>query len=505
MKNELLTIIEYVEKDRGLDRGMLIETIEQAIETASRKVDEMPPGVRVHISPDTGELLATCDLEVIGDDEVEEYTKRKEEKEEGEEGEEEDEYDEETMPWWPLSKVQEFVPDAEPGDIVHIELDIEAFGRIPAQTAKQVIIQRLHELEREKVLTEYTHRVGELVNGTVSRYDRGTLIVDLGATEAWLTKREQSPAERYRPGDRIRALVLDVKDTEESRVPRVLLSRSSSALLRRLFELEVPEIYDGIVEIKAVSREAGYRSKVAVISHDPKIDSVGSCVGVRGTRVKNIVQEINGEKVDIVRWSEDIEEFVKNCLHPVEIVHALVDPDTERILLVVPDDQLSLAIGKSGQNIRLTSKITGWKVDVVRQSEADRVAREQGVDFEDKQSTSAIFAPIDNEESKSAASESKSATDEDADAPKGIFMSVDEISSQSDTDESEAEKAASAEEECALTDIDGISDARAETLKEHGISSVAELKAADKDALLAIPGFGEKTVEKIMEAIAAQK
>lgn len=498
MKKELLTIIEYMEKDRGLDRTLLIETIEQAIETASRKVDEMPPGIRVRISPDSGDLTASCDLEVVSDEEGEERVRVAADTDTEEEQTEEESSQ---QPWWPLSKVREFVPDAEPGDVVHIELDIEAFGRIPAQTAKQVIIQRLSELEREKVLTEYTHRVGELVNGTVSRYDRGTLIIDLGQTEAWLTKREQSPAERYRPGDRIRALVLDVKDTEESRVPRVLLSRASSALLRRLFELEVPEIYDGIVEVKAIAREAGYRSKVAVYSHDPKIDGVGSCVGVRGTRVKNIVQEINGEKIDIIRWSDDIEEFVKNCLHPVEIMHTLIDAETERILLIVPDEHLSTAIGKSGQNIRLTSKITGWKVDVIRQSEADRVAREQGVDLEEKNTFTRIFDPVDD------GTESSSETGENSAAPSGagIFHTVSSEVSETHEEEKDTQLPSVDDEAgiTSLTDVPGISQRLADTLIENGITTVAQLRESDEEALCALPGFGPKTVEKIMTALRA--
>jgi len=472
MKGELLSMIEFLEKDRGLDRGTLIEAVEQAIETAARKTDGLPPGLHVQINQETGAIRAFGDLLVVAD---------------GEEGPVAPE-GEIAPPWWHLAQVKKFVRDAKAGQTVHIELDPEAFSRISAQTAKQVIIQRIREAEREKILTEYMQKVGDLVHGTVSRFERGNMIVDIGKTEALLPRREQSAMERYRPGDRIRALVLDVKDTEEGRVPRVILTRSNPGLIRRLFELEVPEIYDGIVEIKAIAREAGFRSKIAVVSHDAKIDCVGACVGVRGSRVKNIVQEIGGEKIDIVRWTENIEELVANALQPVEISRTFADQESEHILVVVPDDQLSLAIGKSGQNIRLTSKLTGWKVDVVRQSEAERVAREQGVDLGPAQPAAALFgdkAAPRREQPDTA----KPRTTKDRVA--SIFKNVAEI----DSTELGSRP---------LAEVEGITSHQAEMLAGACITTASQLLAADRETLLAIPGMGEKTLDKIIEAAKAQ-
>jgi len=472
MKGELLSMIEFLEKDRGLDRGTLIEAVEQAIETAARKTDGIPPGLHVQINQETGAIRAFGDLLVVADGEEGPVVP------EGEIG----------PPWWPLAQVKKFVRDAKAGQTVHIELDPEAFSRISAQTAKQVIIQRIREAEREKILTEYMQKVGDLVHGTVSRFERGNMIVDIGKTEALLPRREQSPMERYRPGDRIRALVLDVKDTEEGRVPRVILTRSNPGLIRRLFELEVPEIYDGIVEIKAIAREAGFRSKIAVVSHDAKIDCVGACVGVRGSRVKNIVQEIGGEKIDIVRWTENIEELVTNALQPVEISRTFADQESEHILVVVPDDQLSLAIGKSGQNIRLTSKLTGWKVDVVRQSEAERVAREQGVDLGPAQPAAALFGEKAGQRREQAETAKPRTT---TDRVASIFKNVAEI----DSSEHGLRP---------LAEIEGVTSHQAGMLAGANITTASHLLAADRETLLAIPGMGEKTLDKIIEAVKAK-
>ncbi len=473
MKGELLSIIEFMEKDRGLERGTVIEAIEQAIETAARKMDGMPPAVRVRLDPETGEISAFSDLLVVADDD-----QRPEP--------EDDEEKADVTPWWRLSDVRKFVPDAEVDQVVHIPLDVEDFGRISAQTAKQVIVQRIREAERENILTEYTQRVGDLVHGTVSRYERGNLIVDIGRTEALLPRREQSAMERYRQGDRVRALVLDVRDVnEDTRIPRVILSRANAGLIRRLFELEVPEIYDGIVEIKAIAREAGFRTKIAVVSHDPKIDSVGACVGVRGSRVKNIVQEVSGEKIDIVRWSENIEEFVANALQPVEIVHTFADPDKERILMVVPDDQISLAIGKSGQNIRLTSKLTGWKVDVVRRSEADRVAKEHGVEIAQGPTAASVFGTAP----KSAAMKASGTSAAVRARAANIFMTVPE-----------GEETAPARGDTPLKDVKGITPRQASLLAGAGCETISALLSADRKTLLAIPGMGAKTLDKIMAA-----
>jgi transcription antitermination factor NusA-like protein len=268
-----------------------------------------------------------------------------------------------------------------------------------------------------------------------------------------------------------------------------MLSRANAGLIRRLFEIEVPEIYDGIVEIKTIAREAGFRTKIAVVSHDPKIDSVGACVGVRGTRVKNIVQEIGGEKIDIVRWCDNIEELVANALQPVEIVRTFADAENEHILVVVPDEQLSLAIGKSGQNIRLTSKLTGWKVDVVRQSEAERVARDQGIELAPAQPGANIFGVVPEQKAES----------HDAPRPRttqqrvaSIFRSVDELGQEASATDPP------------LSAIEGVTERQAQLLAAASFTTARQLLAADRATLLAIPGMGEKTLDKILDAVKAQ-
>ena len=480
MKNELLTMIELLEKDRSLDKGTVVSVVEQAIETAARKIDKLPPGVRVHLDPESGNINAYSDVLVIADnEEIPE-----------EEDSEESELDATiTIPSWHLSKVQKYVSTAEPGQVIRIPLDIDTFGRISAQTAKQVILQRLRDAEREKILNEYSNKIGDLINGMVSRHERGNLVVDIERTEALLPRAEQSSSERYKPGDRLRAVVIDVRDTEEDHVPRVILSRATTGLVRRLFEIEVPEIYDGFVEIKNIAREAGYRTKVSVVSHDPKIDSVGACVGIRGSRVRNIVQELNGERIDIVRWSDSIEEYVTNALSPVELVQVFADPESERILVVVPDDQISLAIGKSGQNIRLTSKLLGWKVDVVKESEANRVASEHGVDISVEEESNSIF---DTTSDSSATSTKKP----EAVNGKGtsIFTSDEEF---------EEVKAASTSKK--LNEVAGISEKQAEAFETAGINTIHDLLTTDNEKLLSVPGIGEKTLEKIINTAKADE
>ncbi|NLF39701.1 transcription termination factor NusA [bacterium] len=491
MKGELLSIIEFMEKDRGLERGTLIDMIQQAIETSARKIEGVPPGVVVRIDMQTGDIRAYSDVLVLADDDP---------------GPEQKE-DEPPIHWWPLSKVRKFVPNAKVGTTVRINLDMDEFGRISAQTAKQVIIQKIREAEREKILGEYAQKIGELVHGTVSRVERGNLIVDIGRTEAVLPRKEQSPVEHYRQGDKIRAIVAGVDDVEEGHVPKVILSRASTGLIRRLFEFEVPEIYDGIVEIKIIAREAGFRTKIAVVSHDQKVDSVGACVGVRGSRVKNIVQEISGEKIDIIRWSDNVETLVANALQPVEILRTFADQESERILVVVPDDQLSLAIGKSGQNIRLTSKLTGWKVDVVRQTEADRVASEHGLDLSTPDRAEQMSSIFVNPEEEAAAEKTAPGPAEEQ-AAKPAKPAERTAPPPSSAARQRAASIFSAvpqqpprERKTPLAGMMGISPANVERLASAGIITVDELLNADRETLLAIPGLDETAIDRIIAAV----
>jgi N utilization substance protein A len=267
-----------------------------------------------------------------------------------------------------LGEAQEIDPEVEVGDSLGMKMDASSFSRIAAQTAKQVIIQKVREAEREGVFNEFKDRLGELVNGIVRRYERGDLIIDLGRTEALLPHREQVPRENYRQGDRVRAYISDVRMATKG--PQIILSRTHPGLLIELFKMEVPEVSEGIVEIKAVSREPGSRAKIAVLSSDPDVDPIGACVGMRGARVQNVVSELRGEKIDIINWTPDIARFACAALSPAEVTRVYVDNDEESLEMIVPDDQLSLAIGKKGQNVRLAAKLTGWKIDIMSETRA---------------------------------------------------------------------------------------------------------------------------------------
>ena len=315
MNQELLAILDSIERDKGIKKEILIKAIESALISAGRKnLGKHIEDINAKFDPETG------DFKVFGPDGNE------------------------------LS-----------GD----------FGRISAQTAKQVIIQKIREAERDVVFEEYQKKINDIASGAVHRFDKGMIIVDLGRVEGILPKRELPPGEEYRQGDRIKALVVEVK--KSSKGPEILLSRTSPGFVKRLFELEVPEIYEGIVEIKAVSREAGDRSKIAVYSKDEKVDPVGACVGMRGQRVKNIVRELGGEKLDIIRWSVNMGEFISASLSPAEISSVKTSEAERRAEVLVADDQLSLAIGKKGQNVRLAAKLTGWNIDIRSKSEIEQV------------------------------------------------------------------------------------------------------------------------------------
>jgi len=264
-------------------------------------------------------------------------------------------------------------PDAQLGDELLCKLDSSLFGRIAAQAAKQNIVQRVRDAEREIIYNEFKGREGQLVNGIVQRFEKRNIIVNLGRTDAILPEKEQVPRERYRQGDRIRAYIVSVEIT--SRGPQIVLSRTHPGMLIKLFEQEVPEIYEGIVEVKGAAREPGGRAKIAVVSNDPDVDPVGACVGMKGTRVQSVVQELRGEKIDIVHWIPDQAEYVCRALAPAKVSKIIIDDDEHSMEVIVPDDQLSLAIGKKGQNVRLASRLTTWRIDVRSEAEAEEETR----------------------------------------------------------------------------------------------------------------------------------
>ncbi|MBI5561601.1 MAG: transcription termination/antitermination protein NusA [Deltaproteobacteria bacterium] len=342
MSVNLANIIEQVCKDKGIDKSIIIE----ALETAMLKAAEKRFGANKVIEPryqeEAGEIELFLFKTVV---------------------EEPSDADTEIT----LEAARELDPEAAIGDSIGVKLDAKEFGRIDAQTAKQIIIQKMREAERNIVYKEFSSKKNEIITGIVQRFEKGDIIVDLGRAEALLPKKEQVRREGYRQGERIRGLVLDVK--VEARGPQVIMSRTHPGFLMKLFQMEVPEIYEGIVEIKVAAREPGERAKVAVLSNNGDVDAVGACVGVKGSRVQAVVQELKGEKIDIVHWSEDPAIFVRNTLSPAQISRVITDEAEHTMEVVVPDDQLSLAIGKKGQNVRLAAKLTGWKIDIRTESE----------------------------------------------------------------------------------------------------------------------------------------
>jgi N utilization substance protein A len=339
---ELLQIADAVAREKAIDRGIVIAAMEDAIQKAARSRYGSETEVRAEINPKTGEMRLSRLLLVA--DQVE---------------------NDSTQISLDDAKVRN--PAAQVGDYIAEALPPLEYGRIAAQSAKQVIVQKVREAERDRQYQEYKDRIGDVVNGVVKRVEYGNVVVDLGRGEAIVRRDEMLPREVFRNGDRIRAFIYDVR--REPRGPQIFLSRTHPQFMAKLFAQEVPEIYDGIVEVKAVARDPGSRAKIAVVSRDSSVDPVGACVGMRGSRVQAVVNELQGEKIDIIPWSPDIATFVVNALAPAEVAKVVLDEDRERIEVVVPDQQLSLAIGRRGQNVRLASQLTGWDIDILTEQE----------------------------------------------------------------------------------------------------------------------------------------
>src|SRR5216684_162237 len=343
MNAEFIAMLDYLERERGIKREILLEAVSTALLSSSKKSVGAARDLRIDIDPRTGDIRALANLVVVDDvknpqDEL------------------------------ALAKARRIKPDAKIGDIVEMEVTPRNFGRIAAQTAKQAMMQRIRQVEKEMIYEEFKDRAGEIVSGTVRRFDRSDVILDLGKFEAVMPQRERVVVEDYNVGDRLRAYVVAVENG--IRGPEIIVSRSHPNFVRRLFELEVSEIADGTVEIRGIAREAGYRTKIAVWSANDKVDPVGACVGMRGSRVKNIVRELNNEKVDIIRWSSDPKDFVLEALKPAKVKNLVFDTEKKSVQISVDEDQLSLAIGKKGQNARLTSRLTGWEINIDKDTSA---------------------------------------------------------------------------------------------------------------------------------------
>lgn len=345
--SDLSRMIEAVSKEKSIDKQLVIDAVIQGMLVAARKKYGTYREIEAQYNEESGEVeLFEFKEVVMPEDFIDEEIEIK------------------------LDEARELNPDIQVADSIGIKLDATELGRIAAQTAKQIITQKVRDAEREIIYNEFESRKGEVASGIARRVERGMIVVDLGKTEAFIPLREQIPGEVYKPGDRVQGYLLDVRQT--TRGPQIIMSRACEQYLIKLFEAEVPEIYDGIVQIVAAAREPGARAKIAVVSRDPSVDPVGACVGMKGSRVQQVVQELRGEKIDIINWDEDITRFACNALAPAEISRVFVDEANKEMEIVVPDTQLSLAIGRKGQNVRLASKITTWKLDILSESSASQ-------------------------------------------------------------------------------------------------------------------------------------
>ena len=395
MSQELLAIIEQIEREKGIKKEVLIAAVESALFSAAKKVIDLKPDeeLKVNLDPVTGKIKAFRNNQ----------------------------------------------------EITNID-----FGRIAASTARQVIIQKMREAEKDVVFGEFQGKIGEIVSGSVYRFEKGNIIIDLlGKAEGILLKREQSPKEEYKQGQRTRAYVVDVR--KEMKGPQIILSRAHPNFVKKLFELEVPEIYEGIVEIKSISRQPGERTKIAVWSKNEKVDSVGACVGMRGNRVRNIVTELQGEKIDIVRYSEDIREYIKAALSPAEVSEIRLDKERQKAEVIVADDQLSLSIGKHGQNVRLASKLIGWELDIRTKAMIEQAEKEK--------------------------------------------KEKEEVTKEITAEKPQKKK----REEISLSQLTGVGEKTLVNLNEAGIKSIDDILKSDLDGLLKVKGIGKKKAESLLE------
>ncbi|MEN3420347.1 transcription termination factor NusA [Brucella abortus] len=452
----LLQIADAVAREKSIDREIVLAAMADAIQKAARSRYGQESNIRADINAKSGEIKLQRLLEVV--ENVEDYATQ-----------------------ISLFMARDRNPDAQVGDFIADQLPPMDFGRIAAQSAKQVIVQKVREAERDRQYDEYKDRVGEIVNGTVKRVEYGNVIVDLGRGEAIVRRDELIPREAFRYGDRIRAYVYDVR--REQRGPQIFLSRTHPQFMAKLFTMEVPEIYDGIIEIKSVARDPGSRAKIAVVSRDASIDPVGACVGMRGSRVQAVVAELQGEKIDIIPWSPDAASFIVNALQPAEVAKVVLDEDAERIEVVVPNDQLSLAIGRRGQNVRLASQLTGWDIDILTEDEESERRQKE---FAERSNLFMEALNVDEMVGQVLASEGFASVEELA------YVDAGEISSIDGFDEDTAGEIQDRAREY-LERIEAEQDARR---KELGVADeLRELPGMTTAMLVAVGEDGVKTME----------
>ncbi|HLO77539.1 MAG TPA: transcription termination factor NusA [Magnetospirillum sp.] len=485
---ELLQVADAVARDKGIDRDEVLEAMEQAIQKAGRSKYGHEHDIRAHIDRKTGEIQLARFIEVV--EEVENEATQ-----------------------LPLAKALKKNPGAKVGDMLVDPLPPIDLGRIAAQTAKQVIVQKVRDAERQRQFNEYKDRVGEISNGLVKRVEFGNVIVDLGRAEALLRRDELIPRETFRTGDRVRAYIYDVR--QEPRGPQIFLSRTHPVFMAKLFAQEVPEIYDGIIEIKAVARDPGSRAKIAVISHDSSIDPVGACVGMRGSRVQAVVAELQGEKIDIIPWSSEYATFVVNALAPAEVTKVVLDDENHAMEVVVPDDQLSLAIGRRGQNVRLASQLTGWSIDIMTEAEESERRNEE---FRSRSKMFIDALDVDDVIAHLLVTEGFSTVEEVAFVPLEDLTGIEGFDEDVAAELQQRARAFLAEQderydamrkdlgvEDALAAIEGLSPNMLVKLGHRGIKSLDDLGDLASDELVDIVGKDEMTEDQANAVIMAAR
>ena len=471
MSNPLQQTIEALAKEKGIEPDVVISAIEEAVATASRKYYKTGENLKTRFNMETGQVDLFALKQVVQDvaNAAVEIS-----------------IDEARQMYRELYG-DEIADGIELGDEMEFPKPTEVLGRIAAQTAKQVIFQKVREAERENIFTEYNQRIGDVVNGTIKRFENGDIILEVGRIEAVLPRKEQSRAESYSPGDRVRTVIKGVNRSAKG--PQIVLSRTDPALLIKLFEQEVPEIYDGTVVIRGAVREAGDRAKVAVFSRERDVDPVGACVGMKGTRVQSIIRELRGEKIDIVEWSEDPIAFVTNALSPAKTQRVQIVDDREHVMeVVVEDKQLSLAIGKKGQNVRLAAKLTGWRIDIKSEEEKRREVEAQ---FEGLEAGAEEPAAAGDTTDETAAAEA-------AGASEGLGAAADVALEEAEA-EADADAKIDARAPVPYT-LPGVGEKTVRRLVEAGFGSIEAIAGASVEQLSEIPGVGEKTAGKILAA-----
>lgn len=482
MPSNLNYVIDQVGKDKGIDRKVIIEALEQAVLTASRKKYGHQGEIEVHYNEELGEVELFQFKQV-----VEEMMNPSTE--------------------ISLEEARELDNEVQIGDSLGVKLTTD-FGRIGAQTAKQVIIQKVRDAERENVYNEFKDRKGDLVSGTVQRMEKGNLYIHIGRAEAVLFSKEQISGEVYRQGERLRAYILEVQ--KNSKGPQVVLSRTHPGFLIKLFELEVPEISEGVIKIISAAREPGERAKISVYSSNRDVDPVGACVGMKGSRVQNVVQELRGERIDIIPWSQDQAKYVCNALAPAKISRVYIDEENRHMEVIVADDQLSLAIGKKGQNVRLASKLTGWKVDIKSESRMEKISSEILEGFKGLPNIGDVasrilynegfrsmkeMAEVDPEDLARVLEIDKEKALEIVNAAIGMIQRGESAEVSQDNPPSDAEPMPD------LVDrLEGVGEKTAQVLEANGLRTIQNILEVDVKKLSALPGIGMKKAEKLIQS-----